>query len=208
MFDIGAVLFWKNNVFQSDNVTKDRYFIYLGNSSVYSFQMNIYTVTTTSRTRYYEPGGYRERDRCITIRAGTFGFPKDSVDDVNLHDMPFYQETILEAASDIRQVGKVDYKTLKAIYQLVMISPKVPPRENKISTHVLSTVVSRGWRNRNNQSVVVRNGAEEWCLAPDTHSLPTDFGNWTAGKDCCSMEQRDEDNGGSISPRGGAGSDG
>lgn len=204
MFDIGAVLFWKNNVFQSDNVTKDRYFIYLGNSSVYSFQMNIYTVTTTSRTRYYEPGGYRERDRCITIRAGTFGFPKDSVDDVNLHDMPFYQETNLEAASDIRQVGKVDYKTLKAIYQLVMIFPKVPPREKQ---DIYSCFVNSGIKGLEKPKQPKR-GREEWCLAPDTHSLPTDFGNWTAGKDCCSMEQRDEDNGGSISPRGGAGSDG
>lgn len=129
MYEVGDVLYWRNNAFQADGNIKSRYFIYLGNTSLYTFQINIYTVTTTSLTGYYQAGGSRCRYLHIKIPAGSFGLPKDSIVDVDSNYMPFYQNSVMDAASDIEVVGKLDNETLRAIYRLIAESRKIPPNE-------------------------------------------------------------------------------
>ena len=84
---------------------------------------------TTSKVAYYQPGGSRCRSLYVKIPAGNFGLPKESIVDVDYHYMPFYQNTVMDAASDIEQVGKLDNSTLCAIYRLIINSRKIPPNE-------------------------------------------------------------------------------
>ena len=124
MYFLGDILHWRNFKMQYDNTVKDRYFIYLGDNKYQSYSINSYTVTTTTQSQYYQNDNQRSHLKHFVIPGGSFGFPCDSIVDVDTWFMDFYMDTLLQSSS-IKKVGKLDEETLLKLYKLIKNSTRV-----------------------------------------------------------------------------------
>ena len=124
MYNLGDVLHWKKFPLQHDGVIKDRYFIFLGKNSCYSYQVNFYTVTPTTQIQHYARYNSREDIQHITISAGKFGLPRDSIIDIDTWFTEFHDNTLLESNQNISVVGTLDPEMLVRIYHLILKSTR------------------------------------------------------------------------------------
>ena len=119
--DTGTVFKWINYPKQRDGIIKDRWFVYLGTSSILSEPLNVFIFTTTSKTNLYEPWDKRENKKnTINFKAGEFGFDVDCILDVfyfqnnwTLGEFEKYKDNF-----DIK--GKISDEKLKIIYEKIL----------------------------------------------------------------------------------------
>lgn len=119
--DTGTVFKWINYPKQRDGTIKDRWFVYLGTSSILSEPLNVFIFTTTSKKNLYEPWDKRENKKnTINFKAGEFGFDVDCILDVfyfqnnwTLGEFEKYKDNF-----DIK--GKISDEKLKIIYEKIL----------------------------------------------------------------------------------------
>jgi hypothetical protein len=134
--ETGTVFKWINYPKQRDGITKDRWFVYLGTSSILSKPLNVFIFTTTSKTNLYEPWDKRENKKnTISFKAGEFGFDVDCILDVfyfqnnwTLGEFEQYKDNF-----DIK--GKISDEKLKIIYEKIL-------KENRIQK-IIKTDIRR-----------------------------------------------------------------
>lgn len=134
--ETGTVFKWINYPKQRDGITKDRWFVYLGTSSILSKPLNVFIFTTTSKTNLYEPWDKRENKKnTINFKAGEFGFDVDCILDVfyfqnnwTLGEFEQYKDNF-----DIK--GKISDEKLKIIYEKIL-------KENRIQK-IIKTDIRR-----------------------------------------------------------------
>jgi hypothetical protein len=119
--EIGTVFKWINYPKQRDGITKDRWFVYLGTSSIVVKPLNVFIFTTTSQINLYESGNKRENKKnTIYFKAGDFGFDLDCILDVfnfqnnwTIEEFEKYKDNF-----DIKE--KVSDEKLKIIYEKIL----------------------------------------------------------------------------------------
>ena len=119
--DIGTVFRWTNYPKQIDGITKNRWFVYLGTSSILSTPQNVFIFTTTSQLNLYEPGNKRESNKnTINFKFGEFGFEADCILDVfyfqnnwTLQEFERYKDFFIIK-------DKVSDEKLKIIYEKIL----------------------------------------------------------------------------------------
>ena len=121
---VGSVFIWKNFPFREEGKEKDRYFVYFGESHYPDNPVKVFFITTTSRIYHYEEEGARKSHNYYRFKAGSFGFIKDSVLDVDSYyniekkDFEDYKE-------DLEEKGKLPEIILKNIYNLILKSKNI-----------------------------------------------------------------------------------
>jgi len=121
---VGSVFIWKNFPFREEGKEKDRYFVYFGESHYPDNPVKVFFITTTSRIYHYEEEGARKNHNYYRFKAGSFGFIKDSVLDVDSYyniekkDFEDYKE-------DLEEKGKLPEIILKNIYNLILKSKNI-----------------------------------------------------------------------------------
>jgi hypothetical protein len=119
--DIGTVFKWKNYPKQSDSITKDRWFVYLGTSSKFYEPLNVFIFTTTSQTNLYEPWEEREKNKnTLKFKAGEFGFDVDCILDVFYFKNNWTLEEFEKYKDNFDIKGKVSDDKLKIIYEKIL----------------------------------------------------------------------------------------
>lgn len=81
---IGTVFKWLDYPFQEDQKVKDRWFIYLGTSSILENPLCVYISTATTQTYHYQNQGKRSHHKCLPFKKGQFGFEQDCLVDLNM----------------------------------------------------------------------------------------------------------------------------
>jgi len=125
MFDLGEVLLWKDFPLQRDGWVKNRYFIYIGNSPIFSVPANWYGISTTTRYEYYATGAEREGNNHIIIEESSYGFPSKSIVDVDKWFEGYYMETLQQNINKITIIGRLDNTKLIEIYKLIFKSGQI-----------------------------------------------------------------------------------
>ena len=121
---LGSVFIWKNFPFREEGKEKDRYFVYFGESHYPDNPVKVFFITTTSRIYHYEEEGARKNHNYYRFKAGSFGFIKDSVLDIDSYyniekkDFEDYKE-------DWEEKGKLPEIILKNIYNLILKSKNI-----------------------------------------------------------------------------------
>jgi len=121
---LGSVFIWKNFPFREEGKEKDRYFVYFGESHYPDNPVKVFFITTTSRIYHYEEEGARKNHNYYRFKAGSFGFIKDSVLDIDSYyniekkDFEDYKE-------DLEEKGKLPETILKNIYNLILKSKNI-----------------------------------------------------------------------------------
>ena len=121
---LGSVFIWKNFPFREEGKEKDRYFVYFGESHYPDNPVKVFFITTTSRIYHYEEEGARKNHNYYRFKAGSFGFIKDSVLDIDSYyniekkDFEDYKE-------DLEEKGKLPEIILKNIYNLILKSKNI-----------------------------------------------------------------------------------
>lgn len=111
---LGSVFIWKNFPFREEGKEKDRYFVYFGENHYPDDPVKVFFITTTSRIYHYEEEGARKNHNYYRFKAGSFGFIKDSVLDIDSYyniekkDFEDYKE-------DLEEKGKLPEIILKNI---------------------------------------------------------------------------------------------
>ena len=121
---LGSVFIWKKFPFREEGKEKDRYFVYFGESHYPDNPVKVFFITTTSRIYHYEEEGARKNHNYYRFKAGSFGFIKDSVLDIDSYyniekkDFEDYKE-------DLEEKGKLPEIILKNIYNLILKSKNI-----------------------------------------------------------------------------------
>lgn len=121
---LGSVFIWENFPFREEGKEKDRYFVYFGESHYPDNPVKVFFITTTSRIYHYEEEGARKNHNYYRFKAGSFGFIKDSVLDIDSYyniekkDFEDYKE-------DLEKKGKLPEIILKNIYNLILKSKNI-----------------------------------------------------------------------------------
>ena len=124
--DIGTVFKWINYPKQRDGITKDRWFVYLGTSSILSKPLNVFIFTTTSKTNLYEPWDKRENNKnTLKFKAGEFGFDVDCILDVFYFQNNWTLEEFEKYKDNFDIKGKVSDDKLKIIYEKILKEPTI-----------------------------------------------------------------------------------
>jgi hypothetical protein len=129
---LGSVFIWKNfpHPHNKDGNIKDRYFIYVGESHFPINPVHIFLITTTTRKIHYGIGGSREKHNIYKFKAGSFGFVKDSI--LDLDSYYTLEKGDLDSCKDeIEVICKLPEDILKKIYALLLQSKNIPLKIKK-----------------------------------------------------------------------------
>lgn len=122
-FEIGSVFRWDN--FPSPRVgppgIKPRWFIYLGQSDIFSQVVFAHFCTTTTQTQHFAPGGSRQNHDKIKFAKGSSPFDEDCFLDC---DEPPYTDSLqkLENEENIEVKGILPEQTMRQIYNRLLLS--------------------------------------------------------------------------------------
>jgi hypothetical protein len=124
----GIVFKWKNYPKPRDGIIKDRWFIYLGASSILSEISNVFIFTTTGKTKYYTPGNKRRKNKnIVNFKAGEFGFETDCVLDTFYFQNNWTLEEFERYKDDFEIKERISDEKLKVVYEKIL-------KENSIQT--------------------------------------------------------------------------
>ncbi len=118
---LGSVFIWKKFPFREEGKEKDRYFVYFGESHYPDNPVKVFFITTTSRIYHYEEEGARKNHNYYRFKAGSFGFIKDSVLDID-SCYSIKEENFAKHKDDIEEKGKLTKPDLINIYNLLLKS--------------------------------------------------------------------------------------
>lgn len=122
---LGSVFVWEKFPHSKDGQVKDRYFINIGESHFPNYPIHIFLITTTTRKAYYQVGGSREKHNIYRFKAGSFGFMKDSILDVDSY-YSLEKDVLDSCKNEIKEICQLPEQVLKNIYSLVLQSKYVP----------------------------------------------------------------------------------
>lgn len=119
--NIGCIFKWNKFPYQKDGVTKDRYFIYLGKTPIFSITCEYHLFTTTHELQYYNDGGKRVKNNFIRLKKGEFNLPLESVLDldVGLHSI---SENRILGNKNIEILSCTSDEFIKRVYVLILKS--------------------------------------------------------------------------------------
>ena len=121
---LGSVFIWKNFSRSKDGTVKDRYFVYVGESHFPDNPISIFLITTTTRKMHYKEGGPRESHSIYKFKAGTFGFIKDSILDIDfLYNLK--KKDLYRGLKEIETICCLPEHVLKEIYDLILKSKNI-----------------------------------------------------------------------------------
>lgn len=127
-YKVGAIYkFHKPFTDREDDLdAKERYFLYLGNTSEFVFTpITVYVVTSTTQIKQYEKDGDKENSNYIKFTAGTFGFTKDCI--ICFDELKTYMtEPIFESYKPEEIDVIKDKELLKRIYDKILQSKRIP----------------------------------------------------------------------------------
>lgn len=127
LMEIGCVFRWKDFPFQKDGETKDRWFIYLGESKSDPLETNdhliqvIIPTTTANVDLYAEWGDRNNRPHVIFDDKRGFGFACTCVLDL-LHEPQALSKQDFNkyiAEGGIQEKGKISHEYLKFVYEAI-----------------------------------------------------------------------------------------
>jgi len=131
-FEVGIVFKWKEYPYSHNkNVIKDRWFVYLGETSPYNGNIEIisYIATTTTKLEKYNKGGERENHKFVKFEKAKYPiFDKDCILDLDMRE-PCLIKKELEECNKIEIIGKIDNQTMKIIYKKICESKKFTKKE-------------------------------------------------------------------------------
>ncbi len=88
-FKVGTVFKWKQYPYPQDNILKNRWFVYLGESSkLDEHAIFAYICTTTTQLHHYESNGDRASHGFIKFEKGKYNFDETSILDL------FFKESL------------------------------------------------------------------------------------------------------------------
>ncbi len=105
---------------------KERFFVYLGKSSIIDDEEVIAVIaTTTTQTQHYGSYGDRTNNPHVFFKAGEFGFTKNCILDLNIIDYNMRYNDLINS-NDVEILGNVSINKLKEIYNHIYKSNKIP----------------------------------------------------------------------------------
>jgi len=138
--ETGTVFKWINYPKQIDGITKDRWFVYLGTSSILSKPLNVFIFTTTSKTYLYDLWSERENNKnTIYFKAGEFGFDVDCILDVFYFQNNWTLAEFEKYKNNFDIKVKISDEKLKIIYEKIL-------KENSIQK-IIKTDIRRNLNN-------------------------------------------------------------
>lgn len=119
--EIGCIFKWKDFPYQKDGIIKDRYFIFMGRTSIFSLTTDYYLFTLTAELNYYEKNSKRSNNLFILIKKGNYRLPEDSIIDIDvgLHTI---QENKILNNNKIINLGQISEELIRKIYNFVIIT--------------------------------------------------------------------------------------
>ncbi|GAB1351856.1 MAG TPA: hypothetical protein PKC25_03260 [Candidatus Rifleibacterium sp.] len=121
----GDVIYWHDFQLQKDGEVKNRYFLYLGKSSVTETPVLVNLITTTSKLSHYASGGDREKNLVFRIDRNKYPFfTTDCLIDLNIGYQNVTQDTL--NSSQVEIVGKFDLHDLSTIFNRLVDAESVP----------------------------------------------------------------------------------
>lgn len=121
---LGSVFTWNSFPFREEGKEKNRYFVYFGESHYPDNPVKIFLITTTSRIYHYEEEGARKNHNYYRFEAGSFGFVKESILDLDSY-YDIDKKDFEECKEDITEKGKLPEDILGNIYYLILQSKNI-----------------------------------------------------------------------------------
>jgi len=121
---LGSVFTWNSFPFREEGKEKNRYFVYFGESHYPDNPVKIFLITTTSRIYHYEEEGARKNHNYYRFEAGSFGFVKESILDLDSY-YDIDKKDFEECKEDITEKGKLPEDILRNIYYLILQSKNI-----------------------------------------------------------------------------------
>jgi len=120
--DVGTVFRWKDFPEPRSGEVKARWFIYLGDSGLFSQVLIAYLCTTTTQIHHFKAGGNRStHDHHLFRKSPDSPFEEDCILDFDERPHALAKST-LENNSDIESKGKLNEQTLRMIYNRILKS--------------------------------------------------------------------------------------
>jgi hypothetical protein len=116
--NVGDVILWHDFPYPKSGDIKDRWFIYLGRTPIFSMPVFAFLCTTTTQAQHFAPGG--DRSSHSYKRFDVCSFPQFEQDcildyDEELHSVT--EETVDRCQAQIEHRGQLDKNTMRNIYK-------------------------------------------------------------------------------------------
>lgn len=126
-YKVGAVYKFKKTFTDrvDDLEAKERYFLYLGNTSEFIYSpITVYVVTSTTQLQQYETGGEKEKSNYLRFSQGTYGFTKDCI--ICFDEIKTYMTEPIFESYEPEECGVIeDKELLKRIYEKILQSNRI-----------------------------------------------------------------------------------
>lgn len=120
--DVGTVFRWKDFPERRSGEVKARWFIYLGDSGLFSQVLIAYLCTTTTQIQHFTKGGNRSsHDHHLFQKSPRSPFDEDCILDFDERPYPV-PKSVLENNPSIEEKGRLDEQTLRMIYNRLLRS--------------------------------------------------------------------------------------
>ena len=128
---IGEVFVWRSfpdAKFPGER--KDRWFVYIGETSALQLTVIATIVTSTTQVQHYARGAARSNHAHVHIQKGQYGFEQDCVLDL---DGGFYEydRSALDGNQGIESRGTATEDCLRRIFKAVLASVHMPTRTKR-----------------------------------------------------------------------------
>jgi hypothetical protein len=119
---IGEVFIWRDFPYAKfPGEQKDRWFVYIGETSTLQLPIIATIITATTQTQHYERGAMRANHSHIHIQQGQYGFERDCVLDLD-EGYYEYEASMLGSNPKIETRGATTEECLRRIYKAVLTS--------------------------------------------------------------------------------------
>jgi hypothetical protein len=129
--EVGTVFRWNN--FPNPKYgkeTKARWFIYIGSSGRFAQIAVLYLCTTTTQLEKFQAFGNRQGHSCFTFETNQFKmFDEDCVIDFDEKPYRVTPSKLTAHQKDISIKGKIDEQKLRMIYNRLLRSMPLSPKE-------------------------------------------------------------------------------
>lgn len=124
-YSVGVIFHRPFSVREDEGDAKERYFLYLGNTSEFlSKPITVYVVTSTTQLKWFEPGGEKEESNFLKFSAGAYGFTKDCV--IYFDDLISYMTEPEFDGYMPEETGRINDKDLlRRIYDKILLSKRI-----------------------------------------------------------------------------------
>lgn len=108
-----------------DEDAKNRYFLYLGNTSeLIDNPIQVFVATSTTQLQHFKKGGDKEHSNFLEFNAGSYGFTRDCI--ICFDDVKTYMNENFFSSYEPEEVGRItDENVLNQILEKINKSPKI-----------------------------------------------------------------------------------